>query len=714
MRLAKRLICMTLLTLCLLVSSALAEEVKMEWENERFLLSLDESTLIFGVTCKESGETLYSACGETEKGMNAQWTSFLQSTVSIEYAEETSNNTTRATLLSAGATWDIERLNDGFSAQIVFNDVGIYLTLEVRLNAEGFTMTVPKGSMGETDANLLCGVYLAPVFGATHRDEEAGYLLIPEAAGAIINFSDGQTSTSVPYVKSIWGTNAGVTEQTAERAEYPYSKEDEKILMPLYGFAYTQRKVAALCVLEEGADNAQILAYAAGIVTPYNFVSAQYIVREKYFKLNSSTRGAMVNEKQLQDRQLATRVYLLEGDKADYSGMAACYREYLIEHDKLSTIQKKYQLMLNFLGAETQKGVLWNSVVSVTTVSQMTDILKTYRDAGISDVIACYQGWGQGGRTMSYGKLPGAIEGALGNDAQLAELASELKENGGELLLASDMLNAYPGASYSHSELARKINKQIITFFTDHTAYPQLYAVSPAYTAEMAKSLINWMGKNTGFAVLGASNELFSYTVSGSDKHLRGEAVTQYGETFALLDDVGTLALDQPFACYLQYADAYLNMPLETTNYTLISNGVPFLPMAIDGLVPYWSEELNLTTDEDYSLLKLLEYGALPTYMLTAEDASVLRDTNSDNLFSSNWEVFLEPIGDMNEKLSAVWAQIGDATLCRHEKLTDKLTRVEYTNGLSIYLNFGNTETVLASGAVVPARGYLTDGGNAQ
>jgi len=680
------------------------------WENDAWRLTLDESNLIFTLESKASGNTVESALSAPDKSLNKQWKDFLGSTVVIEYALEDSSTTTRLGLINSEATWTVSAVEDGFDADICFNTVGISLRLSVRLTDDGLTMTVPAESIVETNENLLCAVHMAPAWGATLLDEKEGYLFIPEAAGAIIRYSDGNISSKSPYTKAVWGDDLGVDEPSASRAMYPSVKAEEKILLPVYGNVNTTDGLASLFILEQGQENAEIIAYAAGIVTNYNFVGARYVMRDKYFKLNSATRGSLIFQKDIQSRDLITRVCLLEGEQATYSGMAQRYRAYLLQEMQLQAIEDTRTVRVDFLAGETRKGIFFDETVAVTTIDQMADILQKFADAGLTNVDAYYVGWQQGGKTSGYGVKPTGIDGALGSKQELYNLGKMQEERGGTLSLTQDLLHAYPKRTYRSGMLARMINKEIMKVFTNHIAYPELNILSPLVVPEYAQALKKLADGQLDLSITGISGSMFSYAANNKDLYSRQECFEQYSSIFSDLTQDHRLAMDQPLSCYLPYTDAYLDMPLETTNYTLIEAGVPFLPMVIDGLIPYWSDYLNFSADPDYTLLKLIEYNANPSYIITAVDAYVLQDTNSNDIFSAQWDVFLPDILKVRDALAQLNVAVEGSNMCDH-RIEGDVVYVTYSNGASVCINYGISAAETDDGQILAPGSYCIRGG---
>ncbi len=131
----------------------------------------------------------------------------------------------------------------------------------------------------------------------------------------------------------------------------------------------------------------------------------------------------------------------------------------------------------------------------------------------------------------------------------------------------------------------------------------------------------------------------------------------------------------------------------------------------MSGRIPYSTEGAgNLSYDLQTQKLKWIEYGALPYFYLTYESALKLRDTGYQRLFSStynDWEgVMLDTYNEFRNNLSCVYG----VQMVGHDYLTDDLIRVEYANGIAIYINYGAQEAK-ADNVTVPAKGYVVVGG---
>jgi hypothetical protein len=213
-----------------------------------------------------------------------------------------------------------------------------------------------------------------------------------------------------------------------------------------------------------------------------------------------------------------------------------------------------------------------------------------------------------------------------------------------------------------------------------------------------------------GLAIVKLPNTLYSYYSQGGNRS-RGETMADYQ---AMLADANVpLALENPFIGYLSQTDVFLDMPLDTTSYSFLSAEVPFLPMVLSGNIPYYSTWLNFESNQQKALLKLVEYGAYPSWLLTGEDVQPLIHTNSSDVFSAKWDVLLSTMTEINGKLAALHEAIGGSAMAKHELLDTDVVKVTYENGTAVYINYRKAD-VNADGITVPALGYLVKGGDAQ
>lgn len=714
--------CKLLILLVILLLPVIALADVHTVENENLLLTIDDTTLYMTVTDKASGKAFASSM-KPGSGKLTGWKAFVVSPLVLDVVDGTSVTTKQQSLLGNQVEIDFNLLDNGADAQVDFTALGVKVKLQIRLEADSIAITLPKDGLEEypvskgvdkktgvesfTDTRV-CGVYLLPCFGATELDEKAGYMLVPEAAGALIDFSNGEGVGSTPFSKRIYGENIGVDKSVMTELNRPA----EQITMPVYGMAYTDDRLGYLAVVEDGAEAAEIMAYPAGVITNYNWAAAHFTLREQYIAQTTRTLGLNSRESQPYMRDMTVRFYILSGENANYTGMAQWYRKALQETGALNTADTTYRPRLDFLGAESAAFLLWNSVEKMTTVEQMDAILTACDERGIDDPLVIYRGWQPGGLTWSLGSGSVKLEGKLGSEKELIALASKIRQNGGKFMLEIDPVQANPDRLYNmRVDVVRTIGQTIAQHQTGKDLYPNLYYLTPGRSGEILQALTKkWSGHVDGLAIVKLPNTLYSYYSQGGN-HTRGETMEAYQDMMAATNT--TLALENPHIGYLAETDVFLDMPLDTTSYSFLSAEVPFLPMVLSGNIPYYSSWMNFESNQQKALLKLVEYGAYPSWLLTGEDVQPLIYTNSSDVFSAKWDVLLPAMTEINAKLQALHAATGGSAMTAHEILAADVVKVTYENGTAVYVNYSKKD-VTFDGVTVPALSYLVEGGGAQ
>ncbi len=678
---SKLVISLVIFALFLLPAFALADAYTVE--NENLLLAIDDKTLDMTVTDKKTGKILQSGVDATGTGANKSWTGFLASTLIIDVADGTAVNTKNYDLHSSGASVAFTPLENGADAVVDFQDISQRITVEIRLDKDSVTVSVPEDGIEEYGTHTICGLYLAPAMGATYLDETEGYLFVPEAAGAIINFSDGNGIGSTPFSKRVYGTNIGVDKEVLTELNRPA----EQVTLPVYGLARTEEGIGYLAVIEDGEEASEVMAYPGGVITKYNWAAAHFTLREKYIAQTTRTVGLPRRESKANLRDMTVRFFLLTDEEANYSGMARKYRAYLEETGAINDADTTYRPRIDFLAAESAEMLIWNSVETMTTVSQAEEILMSYMDDGLTPPVVLYRGWQPGGLSYALGSGDVSLERALGDEDDLISLSKAVRERGGKFFMEIDPVKANTDRMYNmRVDIVRTIGQTIAEYQTGKNLYRTMYYLTPSRSGEILRAAEKEWGKHVdGLAVTTLPNTLYSYYSNGRN-HMRGETHDAYVDVLESLSC--EIALENPLAGYFVSSDMYLDMPLSTTSYSFLSAEVPFLPMVLSGHIPYYSTWLNFESNQQKALLKMVEYGAYPAHIVTGEDVQALINTNSSDIFTAKYSVMKESILRIDSILRALHEEIGASFISGHEIIARDVVSVTYDDGTKVIVNY--------------------------
>jgi len=672
-------------------------------ENQRMKMTLDPVSLGVTLEDKSTGETMSSVFDPGEDPLNESWKGFLESGVAIEFYSGTSPALERADMFNRSPEKYIEKRENGFQATISYKKLKIAFTVVVELTEDGMTAKVPAESIYEGEQFRLGAVYLYPFMGASRLDEEKGYLFIPEGSGALVELKDNKGRYNAPYAKKIYGENIAVDAEVSQKMNWPSVKPPEQIVMPVFGIAHTDRNTALLGIAEDGASDAELLACPNGVMTNYNWVTVKYLYRKEFITQVSRGSGILAAPKEGNFRDVGIRFILLSGDQADYSGMAEAYRSYLLKTDRLEKKDTDFRIRLDFLGAESKKWIAFKAKVPMTTVEQMGTMMEKLEKKGVDRILPTYMGWQSGGLSLAYGSNSYTVEKAAGDMDQLNGLAARLRKNGSELMLYQDFLLANPDRKYdSATDIAKNQGKTIAKKKTNKPLYPEFYFLTPPRSlSDSVKFRETFDDTNLhGITVGSNANTLYSYFSRGT-MHPREETRNM---TDAMMKGFQGYqkAMIRPFDYLWKYTDHYFNFSLTTSNYNYISREVPFLPMVLKGILPYYADYANFEPNQTNFLLKMVEYGAYPSFLLTWEDSSELKDTNSSDFFATKFTDYEPEIMEYYRLFRELHDRTGGAGIRKHEFLSEDVVKVVYDNGVEIVVNYGRQDFPYRDATVEP------------
>ncbi|WP_274365157.1 DUF5696 domain-containing protein [Paenibacillus thermotolerans] len=691
-------------------SRPLSGEYKKVAENDRLILFLKEENLAIQVQEKQSGYVWSSVVEEGEDSKNnAAWKNFMASGLAIEYFKQDIPKPSRTDLLSEkNKSINIEPTDNGFKAKVYFADLKIGLELTVALEGDQLVVGVDNESIRETQQFQLASVYAYPFLGATLAGQTPGYMFIPDGSGALISLADNKGKYKFPYEQKIYGANEGLEGVSREI----FTNDPYSIVFPIFGIVHGEGRHGLLGVVEKGRYNAKIVAYPNGVNTQYNWITAQFLSRESYLQPTSrSLGGVVVHEKERNPEDLQTRYFFLKDQDADYVGMAKTYRNYLEGKGMLTRKAESdadIPIQLEFLGAETENGLFTKQFVPMTTVKQLRDIVDDARSSGVANPLVVYKGWNKGGLT---GTSPSNVqfERKLGSAGEFSDLIAYMKEQRVPLYFYDDYTTAYEesGRFAPRSDAVKKVDKTILSVPTFKNVYPAYYFLSADRAKEVAESnAAKYKAKGiAGVAVGKTGSTLFSEWDGGKVRHRAETAGTYAVMMESLKGSVESVLMYAPNDYMLKYADRILNAPMHSSKFIYTSETVPFVQLVLKGYKDYFAPYANFNANSAEDLLRMVEYGAYPSYFLTSESSYKLKFTNSDDVYTSSYKDWKADIVSVYQTVNSALKPVQNATVEERNVLSKDVVEVVYSNGKAIVVNYGATDANV-NGTAVPAKGF--------
>ncbi len=652
--------------------------------------------------------------------VNKMWKSYLQSPITITYNNlKRRDSGARTEYAGKDCKWlEAEYLDNGVSVTYGFTTPGIYVTVEYTLEDDQLVVRIPVDKIQEKARFAVTTIELLPYFGAS-RNEAGGYLFYPDGSGAITTYEKADTRPSNVLGASYYTyTNRFLAFQNL----FDYDSYNRyTAAMPVYGIKNGDD--ALFAVFTEGAENTGIVVYPSGYVVDLNHAGFEIYTRNVY-NVNansmstaegSATGGSIQRvDKYLIPENREVRYFFLSGEEADYGGMAATYRDYLVENDLLKAAiapGDEMPLALELLMGTTKGGMVFDEYVTMTDFDQVQEILGRLSDAGINRTEVLLSAWMKGYDEYEYW----GPARQLGGTGGLKDLNKYLETAPGNRVYLE---NAFMFASSETSGMSEKddvaydgLNLEISATNMDGTVF---YLVNPLSAYKRNLKFLDKLEKYDLLGVAYADVGQYAYAdFNETASYTKTAAVAQLRELLGSTADTNRYIASQGANQYVySYTDYLFDLREDSYGFSITDYAVPFLQMVVSGRIPYSTEGAgNLSYDLQTQKLKWIEYGAVPYFHLTYESALKLRDTGYERLFSStydDWEgVMVDTYKEFRDNLSCVYG----VQMTDHSYLTDDLIRVDYANGISIYINYGGEEAK-AEGVTVPAKSYvIVEGG---
>ena len=682
-------------------------EYKLAAQSSRFNLYVREDTLAIVVESRQNGSLLYSTVQNPDDFKDqAAWKGFYQSGIVMEFIEDVKSTNTQADFINMEAQVSMTYLDNGFSADVLFPAYGVGYTAVVTLDERGLTVTVPQDKIinGETaDHRYTVSTFtLYPFLGYSVLGQDEGYMIIPDGQGALIELKDNEKRFSSPFDRPVYGTNIGIEDTVNSR----WSVDTEPVIMPVFGMVHTADQIGFLGVIEQGDNAARIRAYPNGANNlNFDWISAKYTYRMVYKQPTGPSSGAvdMLTE-DARHFDIVQHFLLTDGEEANYAGLACAWRDYMEEKGFFAHADtgRLFDVEVDFLGIERENDVLGKTDVVMTSFGQASEILESMKTDGVDRASVIYRGWQANGLT---GGVPTSYSpaGSLGGNGGLETLAKKCAGLGMDFSLEADFLSlnveTHPTMTYS---AFKKITSQTWSRPTFGPVYSTLNYLAPDRSAVVAQDTLNAMrsARIPGISLTGITQLMADYYYQNHYQE-SGKLAQFYRDIAAGAAEDFRTTLKSANAYLWPYASALNDLPVTGSDYAYVSQDVPLLAIALSGKMPAYLEYVNFQANAHKFFLRLVEQGTRPCFLLTMEDPIELQNTNSSDIYSARWDLYRVTLAMWYSQLKELHQSIDGASITAHDIAGD-ITRVTWSNGVKVYLNYGETAGELDGIALEP------------
>lgn len=689
-------------------------------ESDTYKLYFYEPRFSIILENKSTGKIIESTLSDEQDDgdSNAGWNGRMKSGLDIAVIKGI-QNTLQANMNSTENTIQTTKIDNGFSSKIYFTPYQFGFTVNVTIEGSDLVVTIPDDSIiEEQEGTYISSISVFPFMGYSFLDKQEGYMLVPDGNGALIDLDNKEGRYVTGFSQMIYGSDSGFVESDTKTylwEELDMLQDASQVIAPIFGMAHTKDQKGYLAIVEKGEKRAYIEAQPNGAMVNYNRCFARFLIRDLFVQpLNNSNTGTVPRaEADRTHSDLQVRYMLLSGDDVNYSTMAAKYREYLLNNGSLVKKDSSYNSRVDFLGTERENFLLGTRAVTMTTTDDIKKIFGELKSSGVESLLSVYKGWQAGGLyDLPMSKYN--ADGHIGGDSDLKNLIKDSENSNYKMYLYNDALRLNPSTNTFNFNTIKKVNKRAFEEKVWADVYKKFNYLTPESSVEDFTSFVESMNNKelNKVALAGISNTLFSYSYKSS-YFTRNNTADAYTKAVNDLDEKADMAMEAPNAYMWKNADAFLDMPLGSSDYMYVDHEIPFLSMVLKGVMPMYSEYINFEANKQEFFLQMVEAGVYPSFYLTAENSSKLIRTNSADLYSTEYTTYKDAVIDYDKKLRELNAQLGDANIVKHETKGDGIKAVTYSNGVKVFVNYTNTQQIV-DGVTVEAMSYSYKAGEAE
>ena len=489
------------------------------------------------------------------------------------------------------------------------------------------------------------------------------------------------------------------------------------------------KKRGFVAIIEEGDALTSLSTYHAGALNDYNTIKMSFIPRPKdsynlqdSISVGTDSEWTVISERKYVGSYKMRYIMLTdtenttvpaEGTYYDTSwlGMAIAYRDYLTGKKVISkldaeTLTEDIPLYIETFGTvETVEKILSIPVTVMAPLTTFEQVLEMYNDLstdekdedgnvtvpGIKNINFKLTGYANGGM---YYSVPGNLkfERAVGGKKGFQALLDEAARINGDddkntnlgifpdfdfvYQIYDEWFNGYN----NHDHAAKTIDDRYANR-REYSATQQKYmnyyeiVISPAYFnvlyERLEKNYANKYQNVYGISVSTLGQWLNS-DFDEDEPYNREDSKGFTVEAFEYFDKTyGQVMTEGGNAYVWEYVDHMLNVDLDSSRYNFSSCAVPFIGVVLHGSVSFTGEPLNMEGDLQYALLKAIENGASPYFILSMANTQALKEYfDLSEYYSIRYDIWKDDISDVYNVLNEVLSDVQDKYIIDHEFLT--------------------------------------------
>lgn len=630
-----------------------------------------------------------------EGGMSAS----LNSTLNIKIM----NNTNRETTLIRGYLGAIqngkvsaEKIKNGIKVTYYFDEYKISVPISYILTDDYLSVSLDAKEITEGTDYYLMAVSVAPFLCSASNTSSDDYIFVPSGSGALM-YAEENAEGSRQYSGEVFGTDAS-------RPVPIVLTDEEPVRLPVFGIKSGSNAIVG--ILDNGASSVLIEAEAGNTKTHYSNVYPIFYVRG--YDVFEEAHSDLTLASELHSKDIfSVRYYTLSGEKADYNGMAQCYKHYLTETKALKKSElQQSPYSITVLGAVKTTasilGIPYQKLNAMTTFKQSSDILNELLELSNEKPAVLLKGFGEGGIGLD-DKLAGgySFPSVLGSNKERNAFEKLCADNEISLFTDFDLIHFNKSAN-GFSKVSDAAKTAVLMVAEGHLIKDPLrqYDLASEYRflkrsliSDAVDKLIMFSEKQdiSGISVYSLGD--ISYSDYTEQKYYaKGDTDADVKKHLEKLLKSERNIASGSNSCAAAVADTVFGVPISHGDYDAFDERIPFYQMVFGGFKPIYTSGSNLCDNFDKQLALAASSGTGFDFTVIAKyDVSFMENNLTElyaALFVDNKELIEKLLKTDYPKLIN---SVSGASIVSYEMISSAVARTIYDNGVTVYTNLTDT-----------------------
>ncbi len=613
-----------------------------------------------------------------------------------------------------------EMIENGIRVTYYYDACQIAVPVEYTIDDDSFNVQViPTNIIEGTEDNDILTVGLSPMFCSAKNDSDS-YVVVPSGSGAVMYTDVRANNVARNYSGEVYGDDPTVE-------MYEKLSNIEEARLPMFGVVEGNRAVCA--IIESGKEKCTINAQTGDPITGYScaYITCQVrgynrpiaIVLAERVRIRTHIKNELTFKEPIR-----VSYYAMSGNDANYTGIAECYRDYLISQKGMSTEAENSLLYTQILGGfqsdELFLGLPYKKTRSLTSYKEATEMVKQLSEVASGDMVVDMIGFGNTG--VAAGEIGGGFDltGVNGNKKALNGFLSAASELGARTFFDFDIVRFTKSAN-GFGETAVTANNASSKQYR-YNLSTKLREMDDFYyllqRSQLQKAADKTSDTADKYGITGIGLESLG-SIAYSDYYEeqyynKGNMDSQVTEIIASLKKDGkTVVVNKANDYAAVAADLILDVPTKSNMSSSLDKDIPLYQIVFKGYVEFANESINTAQNMTTQYLKAIECGSGLSFTLSANYSEDTIYSNEAVFYATLFEDNKDLIQSLISSSSAYLNAVKSAKITSHSTVAADVSKTVFDNGVYVYVNFGKNAVTTADGVSVPAESFaaFTEGG---